>query len=108
MSQMRTHRMEGREREVCIRELGNMACHRWLTRWRGGRGRSAFMSSEKHGTSQMRTHRLDIWVLDNWCRRRRAIFGGLGESVPQGLHETSRGNQEMKDILFTKQVAKPK
>ena len=50
------HRMEGREREVRIRELGNMGCHRWLTHWRGGRGRSVFMSSEKYGMSQMRTH----------------------------------------------------
>ncbi len=50
------HRMEGREREVCICELGNMGCHRWLTHWRGGRGRSVFMSSEKYGMSQMRTH----------------------------------------------------
>ncbi len=38
--------MEGREREVHICELGNMACHRWLTCQRGERGRCMFVSLE--------------------------------------------------------------
>ena len=38
--------MEGRERKVCVRELGNMACHRWLTHRRGERGRCTFVSLE--------------------------------------------------------------
>jgi hypothetical protein len=36
----------GRKREEAIRELGNMAHHRGLTRWRARRGRSALVSSE--------------------------------------------------------------
>ncbi len=36
--------LEGRKREEWVGELGNMACQRGLTCWRGGR--SAFMSSK--------------------------------------------------------------
>src|SRR5258708_1945119 len=77
---MRTHQLEERKREECIHELGNVAHHRGLTDWRGGRGRSGLVSSEtwqvtnedsptggeeeggggwgavKHGRWQMRTH----------------------------------------------------
>jgi len=38
----RTHLLEGRKREEQVGELGNMACQRGLTHWRGER--SAFMS----------------------------------------------------------------
>jgi hypothetical protein len=53
MSQMRTHRLEGRKEER-IRELGNMARHKQgLTRWRGG-GRSASVSLEtRHITNEI-------------------------------------------------------
>ncbi len=43
---MRTHLLEGRKREEQVGELGNMACCRRLTDWRGGRGRSRLVSLE--------------------------------------------------------------
>ncbi len=47
MSQMRTHQLEGKKRDECIHELGNVAHHkRGLTDWRGGRGMSVFVSLE--------------------------------------------------------------
>src|SRR5260370_30657507 len=47
-SQTRTHLLEGRKREEQVGELGNVARHkRGLTYWRGGRGRSGLVSSEK-------------------------------------------------------------
>ena len=42
----KTHQLEGRKREEQVGELGNMACHRRLTDWRGGRGRSRLVSLE--------------------------------------------------------------
>jgi hypothetical protein len=46
-SQTSTHSLEGRKREERLGELRNVACYkRALTDWRGGRGRSKFVSFE--------------------------------------------------------------
>jgi len=44
---MRTHLLEGGRGRSGVGELGNMASHKQeLTNWRGGRGRSMFVSLE--------------------------------------------------------------
>ncbi len=68
MTQMRTHLLEGRNREEQVGELGNMARHKQgLTNWRGGTGWWA----GKCGMTQMRTHLLE-------GRRREERVGELG------------------------------
>ncbi len=54
MSQMRTHFLEGRNREERVGEVGNVARHkRRLTSWRGGRGRSWLVRLEtRHVTNK--------------------------------------------------------
>src|SRR5258707_745519 len=101
MSQMRTHKLEGRKREEWVGELGNVAHHkRGLTSWRGGRGRSGLVSLEtwhvtkedslaggeegggggwcdwKRGKSQRRTHGLE-------GRKRGERVGEIGKGARQ-------------------------
>src|SRR5258707_11503104 len=89
-----TYRLEGRKMEEWAGELGNVARHkRALTNWRGGRGRSGLVSLEtrhiineesqtgreeerggglrvwKQGTSQMKTHQLDVCSMQVGHRR---------------------------------------
>src|SRR5712692_8646517 len=91
---MRTHLLEGRKREEQVGELGNMACCRRLTDWRGGRGRSRLVSLEMwhiaeesptggeeeggagcgawtRGTSQTTTHQLEGRKREEWVREPR-------------------------------------
>src|SRR5258708_15258626 len=63
---MRTHELEGRKREEWVGELGNMARHKQgLTNWRGGRGRSGFVS-------------LETWPVPNEA----SLTGGWEEDAP--------------------------
>src|SRR5713226_3043260 len=78
---MRTHLLEGRNREEQVGELGNMACHKQgLTHWRGGRGRSGLVNTWNWGTSQTMTHLLE-------GRKREERVGELGNVAhhKQGL-----------------------
>ena len=86
MSQTRTHKLEGRKREEGIRELENMACHKGLTNWRGGR-RSGLVSLETwhvrgltdwRGWRRTRLVNLETWHIIEDSLTRGEEEGGAG------------------------------
>ena len=95
---MRTHQLEERKREECIHELGNVAHHRGLTDWRGGRGRSTFMSSETwqvtnedSPTGGEEEGRSAFVSLETWhITNEDSLTGGEGEEHIRELRNMAR------------------
>ena len=89
---MRTHQLEERKREECVCELRNMASHKQgLTDWRGGRGRSTFVSletwqvtNEDSPTGGEEEGRSAFVSLETWhITNEDSLTGGEGEG---GVH----------------------
>src|SRR5258707_4404020 len=91
MSQMRTHKLEGRKREEWVGELGNVAHHkRGLTSWRGGRGRSELVSLETwHVTNEDSLARGEAERGAGWLGWKR----GTSQTRPHFLEERNREEQ---------------